>query len=572
MRTSSLILQTLLSMITMLTHKNLNLMKNKLRYRLSIGVVVASVIVFAGASCEKDDVFSGSPVGSDLNFITLRGTITTDEDQVVAGQAFPVTISLGDNPDTPEADLLTFPVDVNVEAIALIPNLNKRTRKSFVIPAGENSIESTINAPAGDATTTLPFSFDLKVFLSAITTGQDVAVRGFNGKQYSMVSDTLSLGYGDTSLAGTNSKRCSIRFDFEGPYSGSSSGGFNNLDLVFKKNGSAFRVSSASNNTRPVHGTTTNNTRYETINFYDDVQEYKVFNASRADSIAGIYTIKSPSGTGSNDRPHGFKVGDEVKLVTINGSVSNALVATVAAVSDAYTCTFNFTGTHLFSGQGPSFYQPVIVPRVNNDATNTPQVWSPFLAYTANESVVINSITYYAKKNVAANPAGNLLPASDPDNWTSVKPRIDWTVAFANPITWTGGSSTSPQTYLVNDIRVHNGVFYVCTKQHTLTSGSPTPNNDANRWTTAIVEYKSDVLHYTANDTFTIETFAKNLRVSPSDLRYKFAVRFPDGTSKVYAGTYDNLTVQPAANAVLKLTIQRTISEGASTYVITHTE
>ncbi len=605
----------------MLTLKE-NLMKNRIINKLLTVVFCVFLLLTALVSCEKDDVFSGSPVGSDLNFITLRGSVTTVENEVVGGQSFPVTISLGDNVETPEADLLTFPIDVNVEVIALVPTLNKRTRRSFVIPAGENSIEATMAAPSGDATTTLPFDFELKLYLSAITSGQDEEVRGFSGKQYSMVSDTLTLGYGDTGLSALNTKRCAVRFDFEGPYSGASAGGFNNLDLVFKKNGAPFKVAGSGSTTRPVYGTLTTNPRYEVINFMDEEQDYEVQNVSLSDSIAGIYTIKSPNGTGANDRPHGFKVGDEVRLEAINGSSSTPLIAQISTLADPYTCTFSFSGTHLFEGLGSSFYQPVIVPRKLNFvpqawipsaayAVNTPvtynsvtyyalvnitagssasnqlpnlanslvwtnvqpnESWSPFLAYSGNESVVVNSVTYYAIRNVAVNPAGNVIPSLDPVNWTTVKPKINWSTAFLNPPTWVAGTTGAPKTYNVNDVFIFNGVVYVCTKQHTITSGTPTPANDASRWTTAIVKYKSEVLHYTATDTFTIETFARSLRVSPSDLRYKFAIRFPDGKSKIYSGTYSGLTVQPAANAVLKLSVVRTIVQGASTYEFTHFE
>lgn len=543
-------------------------MKKNILKKISVAFTVVLSVLFASVSCTKDDVFTGSPVGTDVNFETLRGTITTPETEVVASQSFPVTITLGDNPDTPEADLLTFPVDVNVEAIAFLPNLNKRARKSFVIPAGQNSIVSTMTAPSGDATTTIPFDFDMQLYLSAISTAQNVKPRGFNGKQYSIVSDTISLGFGDTSLGALNSKRCAIRFDFEGPYSGLTAGGFNNLDIVFKKNGAAFKVASSSSTTRPVYGTTTNAARYETINFLDEAQEYKISNLTRNDSINGVYTIKSPNGTGSNDKPHGFKVGDEVQLESLNGNSSNPVVVQIASVTDAYTCSFNYNSTHLFQTSAvPSFYQPITVPRKVNDQ---PEVWSPFVAYSGNESVVINAVTYYAKKNVAANPAGNMLPANDPINWTTVKPKIDWLTAIVSPSTWVAGTTGSPQTYNVNDIFKFNNVIYVCIKQHTITSGTPTPNNDATRWTTAIAEYKSDVLNYTSTDTFTIDTFAKTLATSPANLRYKIAIRFPNGDSKVYSGEFSNLTVQPAANAVPKLSIVKTTVQGASTYQITN--
>lgn len=550
-------------MTIMLIHKYYN-MKNKNFKKYNKFFFVLPLLTFMVFSCDKGDVFSGSPLGSKLDFATLHGVISTPDTDVVASQSFPVTVSLGDNPDTPEIDLLTFPVDVSVEAIAFLPNLNKRTRKSFVIPAGENSVVSTMTAPSGDASTTIPFDFDLQLYLSAITTAQNVAPRGFNGKQYTIVSDTLTLGYGDTSLGGANSKRCAIRFDFDGPYSGLSSGGFNNLDIVFKKNGAPFKVASSASTTRPVYGTTVNNARYETINFLDQAQEYKLVNATIADSIAGVYTIKSPSGAGANDKPHGFKVGDEVKLETVDGSSLNPLVAQVTSVADAYTCTFNYTGPHLF-GNSVAFYQPKIVART--------EIWSPFLAYVGNESTVYNGVTYYCIKNIAANLVGNLYPNADPFTWTTVKPKITWATAFSSAPTWVDFSTGSPQTYNVNDVFKYNNVVYVCIKQHTLTAPTNSqtkPNNDTSRWTTAIVEYKSDVLNYTSTDTFSIDVFAKTLATTPSDLRYKFAIRYPDGTSKVYSGAFAGLTVQPAANAIPKLSIVKTTVQGASTYQITN--
>ena len=324
-------------------------MKNNIRKQFSRLILIGIVASFAMISCEEDDVFTGSPEGSNLNFITLRGTITTPETDVVAGQQFPVTISLGDNLETPDADLLTFPVDVTVEAISFLPNLNKRARKSFVIPAGQNSIEGTMPAPSGDATTDLPFEFDLEVYLSAIATApNDDNTRGFEGKQYSIVSDTIILGYGDTPLAAINSKRLGIRFDYLGPYGATG----NNLNIVLKKNGAVMPSQSSaqgvsSGTSRPITGTLTNTGRYESINFLDAKQELKLSNVTRADSIAGVYTVKAPSSnTSSNDRPHNFKVGDEVSLENINGQGSAPLVVLVASVADAYTFTFNYNKIH----------------------------------------------------------------------------------------------------------------------------------------------------------------------------------------------------------------------------------
>jgi len=606
---------------------NSKVMKNNILKQFSKLVLLGLMTSFVIVSCEEDDVFTGSPQGSDLDFITLRGTITTTETDVVGGQLFPVTISLGDDPSTPEVDLLVFPVDVNVEAISFLPNLNKRARKSFVIPAGQNSLVSTMPAPSGDATTEIPFEFDLQLYLSAIATApNDENTRGFEGKQYSIVSDTVMLGYGDTPLAAINSKRLGIRFDYSGPYGTAG----NNLNIVLKKNGAVMPSQSsaqgvAAGTTRPITGTLTNAGRYESINFLDTNQELRLSNVTRNDSIAGVYTVKAPSSnTSSNDRPHNFKVGDEVSIENINGQGSAPLVVQVASVADPYTFTFNYTGPHLFSGKGVSFYQPVIVPRKLNYvpqnwipsagySVNTPviynsvtyyalvnitanssqsnqlpnaqnsviwttvqpdETWSPFLAYSGNESVIINSVTYYAIRNIAVNPGGNIIPSLDTFNWTTVKPKINWLTAFTNPPTWVSGSP-APQTYLVNDIFTFNNVVYVCTKQHTITSTTPNPSADPSRWTPAIVAYTADVSNYTSTDTYTIEAYAVRLGGStnppaPVDLPYKFTIRFPDETTKVFSSIFNGLTIGTATTAIPKLQIVKTTTQGVSTYVVTH--
>jgi len=547
-------------------------MKNNIRKQFSRLILIGIVASFAMISCEEDDVFTGSPEGSNLNFITLRGTITTPETDVVAGQQFPVTISLGDNLETPDADLLTFPVDVTVEAISFLPNLNKRARKSFVIPAGQNSIEGTMPAPSGDATTDLPFEFDLEVYLSAIATApNDDNTRGFEGKQYSIVSDTIILGYGDTPLAAINSKRLGIRFDYLGPYGATG----NNLNIVLKKNGAVMPSQSSaqgvsSGTSRPITGTLTNTGRYESINFLDAKQELKLSNVTRADSIAGVYTVKAPSSnTSSNDRPHNFKVGDEVSLENINGQGSAPLVVLVASVADAYTFTFNYNGPHLF-GSNPSYYQPKFVDRTPNAPL---EVWSPYIAYNANDVVTINLVKYYALRNLAANPAGNMLPNLDPLNWTSSKPVIDWQAAILNPPTWVAGSVGNPQTYLANDIYKFNNVVYVCTKQHTITAGTPNPSTDTARWTPAIAAYNSDALTYNSTDTYTIEAYAVRLGGStnppaPVDLPYKFSIRFPDETTKVYSSVFSSLSIGTATTAIQKLQIVKTTTQGVSTYAV----
>jgi hypothetical protein len=528
---------------------------------LSIYILFILTCIFF-ISCEKDDFFSGSPVDSGVNFINVKGSVATNELQLVPGQSFPITISLGDDLTTSEVDLLKFPVDVNVEVTAFIKGQDRRTKLTFTIPAGENSIEATMVTPSlgvGGQTSVSYFDLELQMYLTSLVTSADVTPSGFAGKQYKMVSDTLERPFGTTNFGeSANPLRCHIRFDWDGPWGNTN----NNLDIVFKKNGIPFKISNDAG--RPVYGTTIATTRYESINFYDKSQEYEIMNLSISDSISGIYTIKSPNQT-TNNKPHGFKVGDEIKIESINGSSSIPLTSVVTSVLDDYTCVINTLGPHLFEGIGPSFYQPKIVPRVNT--TGVPEIWSPFVAYNANQSIKINSITYYCKRDISANPNGNLPPAIDVTNWTNVKPYIDWSFTFNNSISWSSG-----RTYLVNEVVNLNNVNYVCIKQHT-SSASNSPSTNTVLWSTAMVKYKNDVLHYTASDTYTIETFAKKLVSSPLNLKYRFAVLLPSGIGKVYSGFFNGLNApQTSANAILKLTIQRSISQGVSTYNIVHAE
>lgn len=404
-----------------------------------LGVIFTMITI---SSCSKGDLVTGSPVDSNVEFVTLQGTITTPDSDVVANQSFPVTVSLG---------AITFPMDVSVEAIAFLPNSNKRSRKAFIIPAGESSITSTMVAPSGDATCVLPFNLDLKLYLSAITTAPEVTPKGFVGKQYSIVSDTIYLGYGDTSIPGVNSKRLGVRFDFEGPYSGAGTN-FNNLNIVLKKNGVATTsqssmqgVSPLANTTRPLFGTLTNAARYEQVYFLDTNQAGSLSCVSAGDFAAGLYTVKTPnSSVQSNDKPHGFKVGDVVSINSIAGTtVSMPITVEITAVPDAYTYKFTYTTASL----------------------------------------------------------------------------------VAAPIT----------TYAV------------------------------------------DMASYSSIDTYVIEVFAKTIGgISTSapavDMPYKFSVRFPDETSKVFSGILPGITIGTAATAIPKVQIIKTTVAGVSTYQVTPIE
>lgn len=550
----------------------LEMMKNNIIKQYSRLILIGIVTSFAMMSCEEDEVFTGSPDPSNVNFIALRGSITTAETDVVSAQSFPITVSLGDNPETSEADLLTFPVDVNVEVVSFLPNLNKRLRRTFVIPAGENSLTSNMVVPSGDATTDfLQFESDVQLFLSAITTSpNDDNTRGFEGKLYSIASDTINLNYSDTPLTGVNSKRLGIRFDYKGPWPTLGTN-VNDLSIVLKKNGAIMPSQStaqgvSSGTTRPITGTLNQADRYETINFLDAKQDVKILNATPADRINNIYTVKSQRGTSAGtDKPHNFKVGDEVTVENFDGTGSAPIVFQVATVVDAYTWTFVYAGPHLF-GTNPSFYQPTFIDK---------GFWGPFLSYVRNDKVLFNGTTYYAKENIPAVLInnGNAYPVDDTARWTSTPPQFDWTVELAatHP-TWQNRAA-----YATNTIVTYNGLKYVA-KTDIAARPTPQPVNlnpetDTDRWALGASEYTVDAQTYTSTDTYTIEVYARTLGGSTSatvaEMPYRFAIRFPDESSKVYSGILTNLSTGPASTAIPKLQIVKTTALGVSSYVVT---
>ena len=528
--------------------------------------VLLSVIVLASLvfSCSKEEVFTGSPVDSNVEFVNLQASITTPETEVMANQVFPVTISLGS---------VTFPMDVSVEAIAFLPNLNKRARKNFIIPAGTSTLTSEMVAPSGDALgTDMPFDFDLKLYLSAITTAPEVIPKGFSGKQYKIVCDTLFLGYGDTTIPGLNTKRLAIRFDFEGPYNGNT-GGFNNLNIVFKKNNGSSAFPVATQTTRPIYGTTKSLDRYESINFLDEAKvSYKIFNATVSDSINKIFTVKFGSQVTATSFNHGFKVGDEVKLENFsNDSSLPYVIGQVTQVIDysSFKCT---VPTNLF-GSSLSFYQPKIV--------NTNQTWSPFNSYLPNEALQYNGVTYYCKRIINVNPIGNIFPNVDTDNWTTVKPKLVWNDPLTSAPSWVAGTPDNAATpnvdesvtqyYNVNDVYKYNNVVYVCIKQYSTTSSTPNPTT-AGYFQPVINSYTSDFSTYTSTDEFTIDAFAQSLLMSPANLKYRISMRYPNGTYQLYKGVFSNLIVGNESTAVPKLKIVKTTVAGVSTYQVNHFE
>jgi hypothetical protein len=281
-------------------------------------VLMLSILQY---SCEKDDVFTGAPDPSILDFVTLTGAITTPENAVVSGQSFPITIDIAPQ---------TFDVDVNIEVTSFLPNINKRTRKTFTIKAGDTTVDGKMNAPSGDqASTVLPFNQNMEVYMSAINStpvadenGQ--APLGFAGKQYTIQSNKLNLDYGDSAFGGINSNRCSIRFDWKNPPGGGNPAA-NNLNLVLKKNGSVVVVSPNSQTTQPVHGTTVSTSRYEAINFLSTADE--------GTYVFEIFAQKLISTPNPSDVPFRFTVRFPDERVQTFSSVINGISVGAAATS-----------------------------------------------------------------------------------------------------------------------------------------------------------------------------------------------------------------------------------------------
>lgn len=259
-------------------------------------------------SCETDPKFSGSPVDSSVEFATIIGTVSTTEAGVVSSQKFPITFTL------PQ----TFNVDVLVEVIAFLPTTNKRTRQSFIVPAGQTTANVFITAPSRDSSI-LIFNLNLQVYLSSITTAPSVIPKGFAGKQYSLTSNFVNLDYGDTAFTASNPNRCGIFFDWKGPYDSAPVADNNNLNLVLKRLGVTIPVVGTVN---PINGSVTSNDRYETINFLNTAPD--------GEYIIEVWAFKL--GITPTNLPYRFTVrfpDDSVK--TFTGILNNLAVGTVAS-------------------------------------------------------------------------------------------------------------------------------------------------------------------------------------------------------------------------------------------------
>lgn len=529
-------------------------------------------IIGLSVSCAEDDVFTGEPQGP---FTKINATVTTPETELVSGQPFEITINLGDNPNTPEADLLTFSDDVNVEVTAFVPSINKRARKTITIPANQNVFVTSMTAPSGDRNPSSSFNKDLLLYLSGITTTPDAEVVGFPGKQYQMVSDTIHINYGETGILAANAKRLSIVCDFTGPYGGSPLA--NNLDMIVSKNGVPMTGINTSNTTyKPFYGTlTSTDSSGDTFSLVDVNQRGYISYVNYSDIAAGNYIYKPLAGTtAANSVPHGLEVGDEVSLSNFNSSGSPGIIVQVASVPDAYSFTFNYTGSSILGSESP-FSQVSTNP---DDITISTTVrdfwWDAYKAYKAGDIVQIDNQKYYCVKDVAANIAGNNPPNAFNPSWTNVKPNVNWPDVMQGIITaptWNGQAE-----YKLGDFVIYNGVYFLMNGYVAArTSGTnPNPTQNNSKWIRAMKEYKIEALNYNSTDTYTISLFAQKLGGQTSgapatNIDYKFALRYPNDLGKTFKGTLSGITTGQAG-AVQKLEIVRTTVQGVSTYAVTH--
>ncbi len=227
---------------------------------LFIYLVIA--LVFPG--CEKGEIFTGSPADTKIEVKNLTAVISSTELNVVGAQRFPVTVTLPQK----------FDVDVNVELTSEVPNSNKRIKRIFTIPANTLTFDILMTAVGADNGDVLPFQLSMKTFVSGINT-TDPNNYGFKGVIYTISSNTLEFGYGDSSIVAASADRCSVRLDWLGPHN-TPGVPVNNLNIIFKFNNVLRPITGQ--NTQPIFGAVAGSSRYETINF----------NAAAAD---GTYTI-----------------------------------------------------------------------------------------------------------------------------------------------------------------------------------------------------------------------------------------------------------------------------------------
>jgi hypothetical protein len=164
-------------------------MKNFFKITLLLGL--ASWIV----GCSTDERFTGSPLDSGLNIVTLEGTVSVDIDAdqlVLSGQDLAFTATL------PVNKVFNDTVTVEVTSTA---QSGGRTRGYADIMPGESSGTGKISAVGGSVYNT---TFSLKMTAINLQTVEP-------GIHYLMTSNSISILTGSTTVPSASSDRLIIR-------------------------------------------------------------------------------------------------------------------------------------------------------------------------------------------------------------------------------------------------------------------------------------------------------------------------------------------------------------------------
>ena len=165
-------------------------MKNYFKIGLMAGVVLWIV------GCSTDERFTGSPVDSGLNIVTLEGTVSADitpNQTVLTGQKLNFTATLPLNK--------TFTDTVTVE-VSSVAQSGGRTRAYVDIMPGESSASGEITAVGGSVFNT---AFNLSMTAINLQTVEP-------GIHYLMKSNSISVKTGNSSIPTAETDRLKIRF------------------------------------------------------------------------------------------------------------------------------------------------------------------------------------------------------------------------------------------------------------------------------------------------------------------------------------------------------------------------
>lgn len=173
-------------------------------------IIVCLAVVFN--SCQTDEKFSGSPIGSQ-EVITLDATVSTDVEYVAGGQDFEYSLIL------PK----TFKDTVTVE-VSVYTSLGGRTKSTVEILPGQVSPSET---PTIKSPETSLFNTELFLTVTAISLKHEE-----QGKHYLIKSNKFPIASGNVTVPDVDSNKLQIKFVWPGI---TSSNNLNNLVLIINR-------------------------------------------------------------------------------------------------------------------------------------------------------------------------------------------------------------------------------------------------------------------------------------------------------------------------------------------------